>query len=63
MCVVARAVELRRRALRLPRPLKPGPVAQYTARNVCIVPGGRAGLIRLMSVLDGCSIGDMPRWG
>lgn len=34
-----------------------GKPSQYTARNVCIVPGGRAGLIRLMSVLDGCSVG------
>eukprot|EP00667_Euglena_gracilis_P009394 EG_transcript_9540 len=34
-----------------------GKASQYTERNVCIVPGGRAGLIRLMSTLDNCSVG------
>ena len=31
--------------------------SQYTADNVCIVPGGRAGLTRIMAILAQCQVG------
>lgn len=34
-----------------------GKESQYTADNVCVVPGGRAGLTRIMAVLGNVSIG------
>lgn len=34
-----------------------GKKSQYTWENVCIVPGGRAGLIRLAAVLGNCYLG------
>jgi hypothetical protein len=31
--------------------------SQYTWENVCIVPGGRAGLIRIAAILGNCYLG------
>jgi aspartate/methionine/tyrosine aminotransferase len=34
-----------------------GMESQYTADNVCIVPGGRAGITRIMAILGSCQVG------
>jgi aspartate/methionine/tyrosine aminotransferase len=34
-----------------------GKVSQYTEDNVCIVPGGRAGITRIMAILGTCQVG------
>lgn len=33
-----------------------GKTSQYTYENVCIVPGGRAGLIRVAAVIEDCYV-------
>ena len=34
-----------------------GQTSQYTSENICIVPGGRAGLTRIMAVLGNTQVG------
>ncbi|KAL3909262.1 MAG: hypothetical protein SGILL_008156 [Bacillariaceae sp.] len=34
-----------------------GKASQYTKDNVCIVPGGRAGITRIMAILGTCQVG------
>ena len=34
-----------------------GKSSQYTKDNVCIVPGGRAGITRIMAILGTCQVG------
>eukprot|EP00978_Attheya_sp_CCMP212_P041712 scaffold242659_cov41-Attheya_sp.AAC.1 len=34
-----------------------GQASQYTVDNICIVPGGRAGITRLMAILGTCQVG------
>lgn len=37
-----------------------GKASQYTKENVCIVPGGRAGITRVMAILGTVQVGYVP---